>query len=119
MYPTNATARTRRASGRRRRWQREKLNRDPDYRANQAAAQQRWRSRHPDYWRDYRQQHPEYTQQNRAKQRERNRGRCESVANMDEWHAKRPFASGTYRLIPVVGEQVANMDAYLVKIHVI
>lgn len=36
---------------RRRRWQREKLQVDPDYQANQAAAQQRWRERHREYWR--------------------------------------------------------------------
>ena len=60
---------------RRRRWQREKLRQDPDYRANQAAAQGRWRERHPDYWRKYRQAHPEYTARNRAQQRERNRHR--------------------------------------------
>ncbi|MEA3412029.1 MAG: hypothetical protein U9R74_10900, partial [Pseudomonadota bacterium] len=30
---------------RRRRWQREKLKQDPDYQANQAAAQRRWRER--------------------------------------------------------------------------
>ena len=32
---------------RRRRWQRQKLKTDADYRANQAAAQRRWRERHP------------------------------------------------------------------------
>jgi hypothetical protein len=43
---------------RRRRWQRQKLSEDPDYRANQAAAQRRWRAGHPQYWRGYRQRHP-------------------------------------------------------------
>ncbi len=32
-------------------WQRAKLKQDPDYRANQAEAQRRWRERHPHYWR--------------------------------------------------------------------
>ena len=40
---------------RRGRWQREKLKTDADYRANQTAAQRRWRERHCDYWRAYRQ----------------------------------------------------------------
>jgi hypothetical protein len=50
---------------RRRRWQRQKLKADADYRANQAAAQRRWRERHPAYWRDYRQRHPDSTARNR------------------------------------------------------
>jgi hypothetical protein len=60
---------------RRRRWQRQKLKADADYRANQAAAQRRWRERHPDYWRRYRQGHPDSTERNRQRQRERNRRR--------------------------------------------
>jgi hypothetical protein len=60
---------------RRRRWQRQKLQADADYRANQAAAQERWRERHPEYWRAYRQRHPEYTARNRARQGERNHRR--------------------------------------------
>jgi hypothetical protein len=58
---------------RRRCWQREKLAADADSRANQAAAQQCWRERHPEYWRHYRRCHPDYTERNRTRQRERNR----------------------------------------------
>ncbi len=36
---------------RRKRWQRAKRRTDPDYRENQARAQEAWRIRHPDYWR--------------------------------------------------------------------
>lgn len=36
-------------------WNKQKMLSDPDYRANQAAAQQAWHARHPDYWRTYRQ----------------------------------------------------------------
>jgi hypothetical protein len=39
---------------RRRRWTRAKLEADPDYRANQLAAQRAWHARHPDYWHTYR-----------------------------------------------------------------
>jgi hypothetical protein len=112
---------------RRRRWQREKLKQDLDYRANQAAAQQRWRDRNPGYWRKYRQAHPEYTARNRIKQRERNRYRglavrdpsMPAIAKMDECLDKRPIASGTYRLIPVTAPGIAKMDAYLVKMQVL
>jgi len=112
---------------RRRRWQREKLQADADYRANQAAAQRRWRESHPDYWRVYRACHPEYTARNRAQQRERNRRRRlavtgpspPAVAKMDVYDGERPSVSGTYRLIPVSGSGLAKRDEYLVKMQVI
>jgi hypothetical protein len=112
---------------RRRRWQRQKLEEDPDYRANQAAAQRRWRERHPDYWRRYRRSHPGYTERNREQQRQRNRKRGQAVtgpsppgiAKMDAYEAQTAVASGTYRLIPVAGGGIAKMDAYLVEMHVL
>ena len=112
---------------RRRRWQRQKLKEDPDYRANQAAAQRRWRERHPEYWRRYRQSHPAYTERNRKQQLQRNRKRGQGVtspsppaiAKMDAYEAQTVVASGTYRLIPVSGREIAKMDAYLVEMHVI
>ena len=82
---------------RRRRWQREKLARDEAYRQNQAAAQQAWRARNPDYWRQYRLCHPEYAQRNRELQRQRNR--------------RRRWGSGH--------GPIAKMDALVVKIDVI
>ena len=42
---------------RRKRWQRTKRHTDPDYRENQARAQEAWRDRHPGYWRTYRATH--------------------------------------------------------------
>ncbi len=112
---------------RRRRWQRQKLKTDADYRANQAAAQRRWRERHPEYWRAYRQRHPDYTARNRAQQGKRNQRRRSGargpspppIANMDVCEVEKPIASGTYRLIPVTRSGIAKMDAYLVKMHVI
>ena len=112
---------------RRRRWQRQKLKSDADYRANQAAAQRRWHERHPEYWRAYRQRHPAYTEHNRKRQRERNRRRRSAgtgpsppvIANMDAYATERPVRSGTYRLVPVAAPGVAKMDAYLVEMHVL
>ena len=112
---------------RRRRWQRDKLQNDADYRANQAAAQRRWCESHPDYWRGYRQQHPDSTERNREQQRVRNRRRSiESagrsppvIAKMDEYLLEKPVVSGTYRMIPVAVPGIAKMDAYTVEIQVI
>ena len=39
---------------RRRQWQKNKLQSDPDYRDNQARAQKAWAIRNPDYWRLHR-----------------------------------------------------------------
>jgi len=112
---------------RRRRWQRQKLKVDADYRANQAAAQQRWRERHPDYWRRYRQSHPEYATGNRERQRTRNRRRRSAgtgpspppIAKMDAYDAQTTVRSGTYRLVPVTAEGVAKMDAYVVEMRLL
>jgi len=112
---------------RRRRWQRQKLKEDLDYRANQAAAQRRWRERHRDYWRRYRRTHPAYTERNRDQQRQRNARRKQvatgpsppAIAKMDAYKGQTIVASGTYRLIPVSGREIAKMDAYLVEMHVI
>ena len=112
---------------RRRRWQRQKLKADPDYRANQAAAQRRWRERNTDYWRRYRQSHPAYTERNREQQRQRNRTRSQTVtgpspsafAKMDVYESETVVPSGTYRLIPVAGRGIAKMDAYVVEMHVL
>ena len=111
---------------RRRRWQRQKLKADADYRANQAAAQRRWRERHPDYWGRYRQSRPEYAERNREQQRERNRRRSAGtgpsppvIANMDAYRSQKRLRSGTYRLVPVAEPGVAKMDAYLVEMEVL
>lgn len=102
---------------RKRRWQRDKRRADPDYRLNQARAQQAWAARHPDFWRAYRASHPEYVERNRVRQRERARGaRRRPVAKMDAWTAKGVIESGTYRLSPVVTGEVAKRDAWTVQI---
>ena len=71
---------------RKRKWQKEKLARDSDYRANQAEAQRQWRSRNKDYWKQYRKRNPVYTEKNRNRQQERNRRRRSGsgIAKMDE-----------------------------------
>jgi len=106
---------------RKRNWQKEKLAKDPDYRANQAEAQQQWRSRNRDYWREYRRRNPAYTETNRIRQRERNRRRRRGsgIAKMDEQKGKTVIRSGRYRLVPLGGGGIAKMDALIVEIGVI
>jgi len=81
---------------RKRRWQKEKLAKDSDYRENQAEAQKQWRSRNRDYWRQYRERNPAYTEKNRIGQRERNRRRRSGsgIAKMDELKRKNRYPIG-------------------------
>ena len=107
---------------RKRRWQKQKLAEDPAYQANQRDAQERWRAKHPDYWRDYRKRHSDYERRNRERQHERNRRkrqRAEPIAKMDALVAKRLIIPGHYQLVPLDGEMIAKMDAINVKIEVI
>lgn len=102
---------------RKRKWQKERLAQDPDYRENQAAAQRAWRSKNRDYWRQYRKKNQTYTEQNRLRQRERSLLR-RMIAKMDEQTAKKAISSGCYRLVPLYGK-VAKMDELIVEIGVI
>jgi hypothetical protein len=105
---------------RRRRWHQDKLRSDEDYRANQAQAQQAWTGRHGDYWREYRARHPDYTERNRLEQRRRDhRRRATRLAKMDASTPINAVPSGTYRLLPEAGGDLAKMDAWTVKIIVI
>jgi len=106
---------------RKRKWQKEKLANDNDYRRNQASAQRQWRSRNKDYWRRYRKRHPAYTERNRMGQRERNRQRQtgSEIAKMDEQKGKTLIPSGRYRLVPLWDPEIAKMDELIVELGVI
>ena len=58
--------------------QKERLKNDPDYQANQSSSQRKWRTRNPQYMRDYRKKNPGYVKRNRIQQRRRNRARQKS-----------------------------------------
>ena len=105
---------------RRRRWQYARRQSDPDYKDNQSRAQESWAERHPDYWREYRRTHQDYRERNCALQRERDARRRERVlAKMDASTGDSSVASGTYRLSPVTREDLAKMDAWMVRITVV
>jgi len=113
---------------RKRRWQKAKRAADSDYRDNDAQANRQWRSLHPGYWRGYRRKHPQYVSANRQRQRERDRAARHDpvpaapksdLANEDASTLSPPLETGTYRMIPVTGGDLANEDACLVKIAVL
>ena len=111
---------------RKRRWQKAKRAADPDYRDNDVQASRQWRSRHPGYWCEYRRKHPQYVIANRQRQRERDwAARRQPVAprpglaNEDASILQFPLLSGTYRIVPATGVDLANEDACLVEIAVL
>ena len=106
---------------RKRKWQKEKLANDSDYRANQAEAQKQWQGRNKDYWKRYREKNPAYTERNRTAQKERNRRRRSGakIAKMDELRGETPVSSGRYRLVPLCNLGIAKMDELIVELGVI
>ena len=113
---------------RKRRWQKARRASDPDYRDNDLQANRNWRRRHPEYWRAYRRQHPQSVIQNREKQRERDRAKrlnppqpplTRHLANEDASSLPFSVETGTYRMIPVTENLLANENACLVKIALI
>jgi len=104
-------------NARKRAWQKDKRDRDSDYRENQRSAQKRWAVRNPDYWRRWRESHPAYRERNRQQQTERNaqrKARAEdaeqpsseasgAIAKSDVWTAETILDPGTYRVVPWVG----------------
>lgn len=102
---------------RRKVWQREHRQLDEDYKDNQSRAHERWLSKNPEYWQNYRSTHPDYVERNRDQQRERRRAKASSaLANMDSSMPVPP--SGVYRLTRA-SEDVANMDSWIVEIRVL
>jgi len=105
-------------NARKRAWQKERRERDPDYRENQRSAQKRWSARNPDYWRRWREGHPEYRERNRQQQTERNArqrargeapervssGASRAIAKSDVWTPETALDPGTYRVMPWIGE---------------
>jgi hypothetical protein len=101
-------------------WRQQKLKDDADYRLNQAKARRAWAKDHADYWRGYRAAHPDYAEQNRVEQRRRDgRRRSERLAKIDAISGDLPVRSGTYRILPASGADLAKIDAITVKIKVL
>ena len=107
-------------------WQREKMKRDSDYRANQKQSQADWLRRHPDYWKRYRTTHPEQAERNRYLQKVRNKRRRSrasvemdalAIAKMDASRSGKasmgPWLPGSFWMVPVI----AKMDALKVFLH--
>jgi len=103
---------------RKRRWQRKKMQSDPDYRENQQRATKEWRSNNKGYSRSYRASNPEYVQRNRSAQKQRN-ARHRIIAKMDALGCEYELKPGLYRIIGPSRYGVAKMDALPCEIFII
>lgn len=107
---------------RKNKWQRDKEEADPLYRANKRECQRAWRNRNKDYWTRYRGQHPEYCERNRKLQHQRDCHKARSNASSTV-HLAKPdtlidhLADTTtiYHLLPA-SEYLAKPDALTVRI---
>jgi hypothetical protein len=93
---------------RRSKYQKKKLKRDSDYKEAHHLSQQKWRNRHPNYWRQYRIDHPMYVAANRLAQTKRDHKKRKnklqdapvfSLANMYPFINKNEYFSCGYDII--------------------
>lgn len=97
-----------------------KMKSDPDYRENQARAQERWLKNNPGYWQSYRESNPEYAEKNRVMQRARNlRTHQDSVAKSDVSKPGDMISSGLYQMVGLSMDGIAKSDSWMVSITVL
>ena len=99
---------------RKRKWQKEKLAADPDYKANQRDCQREWHQRYPGYHKKYRRLHPAYCERNTLLQGYRN-AKARMIAKMDEFKPAPFKGPRAFYLLPLI----AKMDASPQKILLI
>jgi hypothetical protein len=83
---------------RKRIWQKNKLQTDPEYRDNQRRSAKNWAKRHSDYWNSYREANPDYVDSNLRQQHFRNKKLQERIAKMDQSTQTPPLVAGRYLL---------------------
>ncbi len=104
-------------------WQKEKIQRDPEYKEIKNLSNQKWLNANPDYWKNYRRKNPKKTQRNRMLQKVRNHRKNSEpdrpitniIAKMDARKPLKVDLEGWFWLIP----EIAKMDAAKVLFHVI
>ncbi|MEW6711901.1 MAG: hypothetical protein AB1403_18915 [Candidatus Riflebacteria bacterium] len=109
---------------RKRNWQKQKLKKDPDYKANQKSSQKAWRDKNPQYMQAYRLRTPFYIQENRQQQRKRNDRRkkadfCGSfiafpssslIVKMDELNPEQQRVSASISPLDFDSSLIVKMD---------
>jgi len=104
---------------RKRKWQRNKMQTDEDYRRNQKESRDKWLENHPDYYKHYRDTHIAYTDRNREMQKDRDAARrLTNLANMDALMEIKYENTERYFIVSADGD-LAKMDALIPVFHII
>lgn len=112
---------------RKKKWQKDKLQNDEEYRLKQLDCMKHWRKERPfhSYMRRYRQDHPGYAEENRKKQITRNSGRrkteqaAEKIVKMDAL-ALNTSNTGTYEMTRLRRDKygkIVKMDALIIQLR--
>ncbi len=103
-------------------WERERLQKDPDYQSKRKASKDKWRSKRPshEYQRQYRESHPEYVAKNRERQKFRNASVLQDkIVKTDALNRESLVVSGLYALIPYntdTKKNIVRTDAIIVQL---
>jgi hypothetical protein len=90
-------------------YHRERIRNDVAYAADVRASQRKWRTAHPEYWKQYRKNHPESVERNRRQQQQRDRKRhVVNLAKMNLALDLKHEASEVWFVGPVVKDLAKN-----------
>ena len=105
---------------RRKQWQKNRLQSDPDYRANQSRAQKAWTEKNPDYWRELRQTGPDYGNSDPTEQDFLDRELVEPSIKMDSLtgtqNLKKALFDGVFSLKVLAEPRNVKMDVWIVEL---
>lgn len=105
---------------RRRQWQKNKLQSDPDYRDNQYRAQRAWSERNPDYWRQRRTGSTNYGNRIPSQQVYNTRKNKNSSIKMDALNSssnlRKALKDGIFSLRVIAEPVDEKMDSWIVEL---
>jgi hypothetical protein len=104
---------------RKRIWQQQKRQADPEYRDNRRRSAKEWAQRHSSYWDGYRETNPDYVESNRLQQQFRNKIRRAKIAKMDESQQPQSLAAGRYLLTRIDDFGTTKQVVWTVEIVVL
>jgi hypothetical protein len=104
---------------RKRIWQQQKRQADPEYRDNRRRSANEWAKRHSGYWDGYRETNPDYAESNRLQQQFRNKKRRPEIAKMDESQSPQSLAAGRYLLTRIDDIGTTKQVSWTVEIVVL
>jgi len=105
---------------RRKQWQKNRLQSDPDYRDNQARAQKAWVEKNPDYWRELRQTKLDHENQIPSEQDFLTGAPLDSSVKMDSLTAlqtlRKALFEGVFRLKVLAKPRNVKMEVWIVEL---